>query len=675
MASYTSTQSGTWDDAATWGGGGFPTIADNATIADTHTVTLDSDEEVFDLDVQAGGTLALSSWMLRIDGSITFGTTSDVTGTGIFRVASDGTAETLTNNKTGAFSFTGTVQPQLFGQNRMAITGDWSNANYHLNSTSAVNRNFLFTAGTLKCKDLSVINSNTGQITVTNSTNNPNIEASGTIDLNAGAGVYTTVWTAGSGTMKLTGTAQSIDLNGQTVETITSDADIGNVSILSADTWDIDTLDLTTSNLTVNGTLTIGVTAATGLTTADLTFAAGSAADLQTTSKIVLGGNYSCDNSAIWSNSNRGDVTITTSANYISPNVNNLWYNLTLNAGVTTTLTGTSQFTNNMSNDTVINGTIATGGNIFKIGAGTTGSVTIGVNADFTGAGTFQFDCQSAATVTNNKTTACSITNKVVNLLNITSAKAIVCDFSNANYIMSSGSASDRFFVPSSGTLKCKDFTVTSSNTGQITVTNTTDNPSFEISGDIDLNAGAGVYTTVWTKGTGTMTLTGSAGTQTIASDSQSLEDIIINASGATKQIITTALTTESFLLTAGTIDHNTLDFTTGGNYRISAGGLNTDVGLNGMTLTVGGNYIVLGQPGTLLDLGAGAGWTLTITGTGRASYVTVKNSNAGGGSPVSASASTDEGSNTNWSFITPGVGNYYNPGIKVTRKTQVLIA
>jgi hypothetical protein len=46
-----------------------------------------------------------------------------------------------------------------------------------------------------------------------------------------------------------------------------------------------------------------------------------------------------------------------------------------------------------------------------------------------------------------------------------------------------------------------------------------------------------------------------------------------------------------------------------------------------------------------------------------------------GGGSPVSASASTDEGSNTNWSFITPGVANYYNPGIKVTRKTQVLIA
>ena len=39
MASYTSTQSGNFNDAATWGGGGFPNAnADTFTITNGHTV-------------------------------------------------------------------------------------------------------------------------------------------------------------------------------------------------------------------------------------------------------------------------------------------------------------------------------------------------------------------------------------------------------------------------------------------------------------------------------------------------------------------------------------------------------------------------------------------------------------------------------------------------------------
>lgn len=40
MAAYTSTQSGDWDDVATWGGGGFPVNNDTATISVNHTVTV-----------------------------------------------------------------------------------------------------------------------------------------------------------------------------------------------------------------------------------------------------------------------------------------------------------------------------------------------------------------------------------------------------------------------------------------------------------------------------------------------------------------------------------------------------------------------------------------------------------------------------------------------------------
>ena len=40
MAAYTTSGSGNWNDAATWGGGGYPTTGDTATIATGHTVTI-----------------------------------------------------------------------------------------------------------------------------------------------------------------------------------------------------------------------------------------------------------------------------------------------------------------------------------------------------------------------------------------------------------------------------------------------------------------------------------------------------------------------------------------------------------------------------------------------------------------------------------------------------------
>ena len=60
MASYTSTQSGDWDNAATWGGGGTPTgTGDNATIANGHTVTFDVDlvNTIGNVTINIGGIL------------------------------------------------------------------------------------------------------------------------------------------------------------------------------------------------------------------------------------------------------------------------------------------------------------------------------------------------------------------------------------------------------------------------------------------------------------------------------------------------------------------------------------------------------------------------------------------------------------------------------------------
>lgn len=85
MASYTSSQTGNWNTSSTWGGAGVPTDGDDATIADTHTVTVTENATIgldsgttaqYDLEVLDGGALI-------IDDDITLTTKTSVrTGSG-----------------------------------------------------------------------------------------------------------------------------------------------------------------------------------------------------------------------------------------------------------------------------------------------------------------------------------------------------------------------------------------------------------------------------------------------------------------------------------------------------------------------------------------------------------------------------------------------------------------
>jgi len=104
MAAYTSTQDGDWNVAATWGGGGFPTAADTATI--NHVVTVPTGVSstcgvitlTKTLDIVGTFTLAgnisstVASWVL----SITGGGTLDLAGF------------TITPTAVGAYTFVGT---------------------------------------------------------------------------------------------------------------------------------------------------------------------------------------------------------------------------------------------------------------------------------------------------------------------------------------------------------------------------------------------------------------------------------------------------------------------------------------------------------------------------------------------------------------------------------------
>ena len=86
MVDYTSSQTGDWDAAATWGGGGFPGSGDTATIADTHVVTVKGAEACGNITVNAGGVYAMDATAgdatITVDGGSTFANSGTVRFTG-----------------------------------------------------------------------------------------------------------------------------------------------------------------------------------------------------------------------------------------------------------------------------------------------------------------------------------------------------------------------------------------------------------------------------------------------------------------------------------------------------------------------------------------------------------------------------------------------------------------
>jgi hypothetical protein len=516
----------------------------------------------------------------------------------------------------------------------------------------------------------------------------------------------------------------------------------------------------------------MGASADTGLTSAGITFNAGSIRNLQTNSIISNSGDYITPNADISTLNNSGDYTQTATANIETRHTRNRFYNFTVDAGVTLTCnSGFEKLADEDSNNMTINGTIVIpAGTSCQIGISAAGTMTIGANGDFSGDGNLEFLAEEG-TFTNNRATAFSVTGLVRIAGNAADNLVVPAwDFSDANVQVrgATGAGSTRHIIADTvyaGGLNSLAFSLVDGGGGAFTVDNT-DNADLVIGGVVTFASNA-----TWLKGTGTITINGDSGTQAIDFAGETLEDIVLNAPGLIKQwtgdctvvnfthtagVLTDsggtitgsgAFTTgasgsiatsnangiinaaglltgfasytwadgyiianigtntwdgtnfpnssninyqlgvgnsttfsavysvKTMLVADGNINHGGQNFTTAGNYTISSGATNTDSGLDGMTLTVGGAYSVIGQVGTPLDLGAGAGWTLTVTGIARAKYVTVKNSDASGGSQVIAQDSIDEGSNLNWSFVSSGVAGYYNPGIKVTRKNTVLIA
>jgi hypothetical protein len=327
---------------------------------------------------------------------------------------------------------------------------------------------------------------------------------------------------------------------------------------------DLDTFNnVNSSSTTVNGELDISVSDDTGLTTAGLYFNSGSAFDTATVdrSKVVNSGDLIIDNSAIWDNNNRGGYTQTGNGNMENSSFNNYWYTFTQNAGVTTTLTDNARLNRDLGGDCIINGIFAIGANQLSIGGGESMTLTFGADSDFTGSGELRGRIHPLCNFVNNKVGAFSITGTVRMIRQVAAQLAITGDFSNANYEITSSSNSVSSWNFSSGTLKCINFEVSNSGSGAMNVGLATNNPSLESTGNINLNNGAGTYTTTWNKGTGIITLPG--GNANIDFNAQTIEDLVVT--GATKTLTTGGFTTDSLNVT-GTLDCDDNNFTVTGD-------------------------------------------------------------------------------------------------------------
>jgi len=80
-ADYTSSQTGNWDVAATWGGAGTPGAGDTATIGAVHTVTLTQAEECTTLNINNLGTLNCVTYDLTVS-EVTYVNTGGVLNSG-----------------------------------------------------------------------------------------------------------------------------------------------------------------------------------------------------------------------------------------------------------------------------------------------------------------------------------------------------------------------------------------------------------------------------------------------------------------------------------------------------------------------------------------------------------------------------------------------------------------
>lgn len=191
-------------------------------------------------------------------------------------------------------------------------------------------------------------------------------------------------------------------------------------------------------------------------------------------------------------------------------------------------------------------------------------------------------------------------------------------------------------------------FNMFSTASGSVTISNT-GNYDLIFADDISDNV---VNTLTWSKGTGTITASGTAN-QSWDFNGESVEDIDIDKSSGTVTL-TGDVDPDTVTVTSGTLDIDGNTLTTTGNYTMSAGTTTQDTAATG-SISIGGNLDINGSSPSPC-IWSDADITSLAAGTNDADWTTVSNSNNSSGNAIDATTNcTDSGGNTGWTFSAVG--------------------
>jgi hypothetical protein len=325
------------------------------------------------------------------------------------------------------------------------------------------------------------------------------------------------------------------------------------------------TFNLVNSSTSVfSGKHTMGVSADTGLTTVGLTYNAGSERNLNTLSKINSSGAYDCDNSALSTNSNRGILKFTVSANIATPHADNTWYDIQSDVGVDLTMTDDCYLTTQFSRNNLFNGSINVNGNTLYIGASAAGSFENGVGCVISGAGIINTSFLDGCTFTLATTT--HTFTGTYQTFGIDDSVLPALNMRNATVKWTTGGLNTTMYT-SAGTLECGSLLTAYFSAGH-TIDNSKYNPDFVIYGIWSIQAPT---TSGYTNGTGTIFLKGN--NASISTSTNNMEDVVNEATAGQTKTLTSVLRCESYTNTSGILAGNSKNMViTDGNFAVNGG-------------------------------------------------------------------------------------------------------
>ena len=173
---------------------------------------------------------------------------------------------------------------------------------------------------------------------------------------------------------------------------------------------------------------------------------------------------------------------------------------------------------------------------------------------------------------------------------------------------------------------------------------------------NLQITSGNAVFSglSTLTPGTGRLTFTGAAGTQSVEAKASATHPHITHSGAGSLRLMNASITCLSFTQSAGSLNFNNYNLTTisTGDFTVTNGDSTSIAGLVGRTLTVAGNASFTGAVSSnRLNLNPTASWTLNVAGSATVSLASVAYGNAAGGSIVACSNCANLGSNTNWTF------------------------